>query len=83
MEQVLLTARSITHAQRMRSVLGAVGIHGRMDRAPLELTMQGCTYALRLPSANLTQAMTVLQQSHLKPLRIYVFRGGRYREVNI
>ena len=47
MEDVLLTARSITRAQRMDAELRKRGITAALIRAPASLSERGCAYALR------------------------------------
>ena len=47
MEEYLLTARSVTHAQRMTQALEQNGVRAAMGRAPVGLTGSGCGYVLR------------------------------------
>ena len=42
MEEYLLTARSVTHAQRMMQVLAQNGYHAAMGRSPVGLSGSGC-----------------------------------------
>ena len=48
MEEYLITARSVTHAQRMAQALERRGLHTVVARAPMGLTGKGCGYVLRL-----------------------------------
>ena len=48
MEEYLITARSVTHAQRMAQALERRGVRAVVARAPMGLTGKGCGYVLRL-----------------------------------
>ena len=76
-------ARSVTYAQRMRRVLEAAGIRSRVFRAPRELTDRGCAYVLRLAPEDLSQAVELLRREHLAPYRVFLYRNGVYREVEL
>ena len=50
LEQYLIIARSVTHAQRMERELRRAGLRVGVFHAPLELTAgRGCAYALSVP----------------------------------
>lgn len=49
MEEYLITARSVTQAQRMAQLLERRGVRAVVGRAPMGLTGKGCGYVLRLP----------------------------------
>ena len=55
MEEYLLTARSVTHAQRMTQALAQNGMRAAMGRAPVGLTGSGCGYVLRMPASAAAQ----------------------------
>ena len=42
MEEYLITARSVTHAQRMAQALERRGVRAVVARAPMGLTGKGC-----------------------------------------
>ena len=48
MEEYLMTARSVTQAQRMMQALSQHGILAAMGRSPVGLTGSGCGYVLRM-----------------------------------
>ena len=56
MEEYLITARSVTHAQRMAQVLERRGLRVAVARAPIGLTGKGCGYVLRLRGRPRTEA---------------------------
>ena len=60
MEEYLLTARSVTHAQRMTQALAQNGMRAAMGRAPVGLTGSGCGYVLRMPASGAPEAAALL-----------------------
>ena len=83
MEEYLLTARSVTHAQRMAQALAQNGIRAAMGRAPVGLTGSGCGYVLRLPASRAPEAAVLLRSLGLGPLRVFQRQGSAYNEVEI
>lgn len=83
MEEYLLTARSVTHAQRMAQALAQNGIRAAMGRAPVGLTGSGCGYVLRLPASRAPEAAVLLRSLGIGPLRIFQRQGSAYNEVEI
>ena len=53
MEEYLMTARSVTQAQRMMQALSQHGIRAAMGRSPVGLTGSGCGYVLRMQGRRL------------------------------
>ena len=83
MEEYLLTARSVTHAQRMAQALAQNGIRAAMGRAPVGLTGSGCGYVLRLPASRAPEAAVLLRSLGIGPLRVSQRQGSAYNEVEI
>ncbi len=83
MEEYLLTARSVTHAQRMAQALAQNGIRAAMGRAPVGLTGSGCGYVLRLPVSRAPEAVVLLRSLGIGPLRVFQRQGSAYNEVEI
>ena len=83
MEEYLLTARSVTHAQRMAQALAQNGIRAAMGRAPVGLTGSGCGYVLRLPASRAPEAAVLLRSLGIWPLRVFQRQGSAYNEVEI
>ena len=82
MSYYLLLSRSITHAQRMSSVLGKAGINHRLLRPPLGLTDKGCSYAVRVVEPEFWRAVKTLKEAELLPVRVFFTTGdGVYREI--
>lgn len=83
MEEYLLTARSVTHAQRMTQALAQNGMRAAMGRAPVGLTGSGCGYVLRLPASRAPEAAVLLRSLGIGPLRVFQRQGSAYNEVEI
>ncbi len=83
MEEYLLTARSVTHAQRMAQALAQNGIRAAMGRAPVGLTGSGCGYVLRLPASRAPEAAVLLRSLGIGALRVFQRQGSAYNEVEI
>lgn len=83
MEEYLLTARSVTHAQRMAQALAQNGIRAAMGRAPVGLTGSGCGYVLRLPASRAPEAAVLLRSLGIGPLRVFQRQVSAYNEVEI
>ena len=82
LEQYLIIARSVTHAQRMERELRRLGIRAAVFHAPLELTAgRGCAYALTVPPAAIRAALQAIDGMHLRPAAIFFQDGNGYREV--
>ena len=56
MEEYLITARSVTQAQRMAQLLERRGVRAVVGRVPMGLTGKGCGYVLRLRGQTRTAA---------------------------
>lgn len=81
MNHYLFTARSVTMAQRMGQVLGQ-GKYS-VQRLPVGLTNQGCTYALRVPEQHYDTALGRLRKAGLLPMKIFYYDGNGYSEVGV
>ncbi len=81
MEYYILIVRSVTHAQHTVRTLEKCGLRAGMFRAPAGLTNRGCSYAVRIRTADLDAAKRCLNKADLAPLIIYGREGNGYREV--
>ena len=81
MNQVLFTARSVTRAQRMATILSRGGLRCAVFRAPAQLSQDGCTYAVRLEQLHMGAALELLSAEGISPLGIYEKTDAGYREV--
>ncbi len=83
MEEYLLTARSVTHAQRMTQALAQNGMRAAMGRAPVGVTGSGCGYVLRMPASGAPEAAALLRSLGIGPLRVFRRQGSEYSEVEV
>lgn len=83
MNHYLFTARSVTMAQRMGQVLGQGKLPHSVQRMPVGLTNQGCTYAVRIPERYFDAAISRLRQAGLMPVKEYYHDGNGYSEVSV
>ena len=83
MEEYLITARSVTQAQRMAQLLERRGVRAVVGRAPMGLTGKGCGYVLRLRGQNRTVAALRLLQAGFAPAQVFVRRDDGYSEVEL
>ena len=83
MEEYLITARSVTQAQRMAQLLERRGVRAVVGRVPMGLTGKGCGYVLRLPASRAPEAAVLLRSLGIGPLRGFQQQGSAYSEVEI
>lgn len=84
MEEYLITARSVTHAQRMAQVLERRGLRVAVARAPMGLTGKGCGYVLRLRGRSRTEAaLRLLREAGFVPTQVFRRRDDGYEEVEV
>lgn len=84
MEEYLITARSVTHAQRMALLLERRGLRPAVARAPMGLTGKGCGYVLRLRGRERAEAaLALLRDAGFAPTQVFVRREGGYEEVEL
>lgn len=84
MEEYLITARSVTHAQRMAQVLERRGLRVAVARAPMGLTGKGCGYVLRLRGRSRTEAaLRLLREAGFVPAQVFRRRDDGYEEVEV
>lgn len=84
MEEYLITARSVTHAQRMAQTLERRGIRVVVARAPMGLTGKGCGYVLRLRGKErTTAALRLLRETGFAPAQVFCREDDGFREVEL
>ena len=80
----LIMCRSLTYAQRVANALERSGVPARVLRSPGEISPAGCSYSVKIAARNLARALTVLKETGLPYLGIYVNSAGYgYREVGL
>ncbi len=84
MEEYLITARSVTHAQRMAQTLERRGVRAVVARAPMGLTGKGCGYVLRLRGRERTAAaLRLLREAGFAPAQVFCREDDGFREVEL
>ena len=84
MEEYLITARSVTHAQRMAQALERRGLHTVVARAPMGLTGKGCGYVLRLRGREKAAAAGgLLREMGFSPAQVFQRWDDGYSEVEL
>lgn len=84
MEEYLITARSVTHAQRMAQLLERTGVRAALARTPVGLTGKGCGYVLRLRGRTRVEAaLRLLRQAGFAPVQVFVRQDDGYKEVEL
>ena len=84
MEEYLITARSVTHAQRMAQALERRGVRAVVARAPMGLTGKGCGYVLWLRGRERTAAaLRLLREAGFAPAQVFCREDDRFREVEL
>ena len=81
MDFCMVTFRSVTPAQRGETLLRRDGIQATVQRTPRTLAEQGCGYSLRLPCAQMQQAIEILRQKGISYRKTYHIREGNPMEV--
>ena len=83
MRQVWITFRSLTHAQRAKTTLERKGITASLTRAPKELSLRGCAYAVVLRK-KIGEAARLIEELKLPAARFFErSESGEYREVQL
>lgn len=83
MLKYLLMCRSLTYAQRASRALEHAGIAAVITKAPKSATGVGCGYCVKISENKLSQALFILRQAELGPIRIFVMaHDGSVSEVN-
>ena len=84
MEEYLITARSVTQAQRMAQLLERRGVRAGVGRVPMGLTGKGCGYVLRLRGQTRTvAALRLLREAGFAPAQVFVRQDDGYSEVEL
>lgn len=67
-----LTFRSVTYAQRAEKLLTRMEIRCSLQRTPRWMEAQGCGYALRVWTRDISEAVFLLRQENIHARRVYV-----------
>lgn len=82
MNDCLITFRSVTPGQRAERLVQQAGLKCSLQRTPKWMEQQGCGYSLRLPFAQVQQALEILHSNQVPYRKIYLRRdGGKLEEL--
>ena len=78
---ILITFRSLTHAQRAARLLERGGCPAAVFRPPQELLSNQCGYAVRVPEGCLREAVRRLSAEGLLEGKVYRRQGEKYEVI--
>ena len=79
-----ITFRSVTFAQRGERLLEESGVRCSLQRTPKWMEEQGCGYALRIWTRDVSFAVELLNRGRIPIRRIYKQReDGQLEEMNL
>ena len=80
---IILTSRSLTFAQKMKSILNSAGIIANIVRPDIEITQNSCAYAVLIQESFLPEAIDHLSKKGIFPVRAFLVAEERYEEIRI
>jgi len=84
MVQYLILCRSLTYAQKAAHVLERAGLTVSIQRAPKEISKEGCAYCVRVSERKIEAALDALRTTGTRFGRVYrKDPGGTLREVSL
>ena len=78
---IQLSARSVTHAQRMARLLSDAGISAKIRRAGAAITERGCGYTLEIPRRHAARAMQACRAGGVLPVKVLFVSDDGMQEV--
>ena len=66
-----VTFRSVTFAQRAEKLLSRSGIRSNLMRTPRWMEEQGCGYALKFCSSDISREIRLLRENRIQLRRVY------------
>lgn len=80
----LLTARSLTYAQKCVRILQRAGITAILVRTPKTISEHGCGYSVKVTERYLYRSISALADAHISPLNVYrILENGEYEKVQL
>lgn len=82
MNQYIIMCRSLTYAQRASRVLERAGVFSSITKAPMGVSPEGCTYGVKLRTANIAEPLNTVRAAGIKTGKVYAIQpDGTAREV--
>ena len=84
MSNYLLTARSLTYAQKSVRILTRAGVTAILLRTPKEIAAEGCGYSVKISEKYLHRSLEALSAAGFSPKSVYrILENGGYERVII
>lgn len=82
MQSYLLTARSLTYAQKYIKILQKKGISASLARTPAGLSETGCGYSVKVSERNLISAVNLLEEYKFFSKKVFkIISDNRYERI--
>ncbi len=81
MDNIWLTARSLTEAQKMRFLLERHRIPAAVQRARGAAAAKGCGYMVGVKKGAMEQVKMILRSGGIFPRKVFSEEAGRWQEV--
>ena len=75
MRSYYITFRSVTFAQRGERILNGKQLRCHLMRTPRWMEEQGCGYALRVWTEDISEAVQLLRRNQIPMRRVYLHHG--------
>ena len=84
MDRYVVMCRSLSYAQRGQRLLAGNNIAAYIIKAPQSVTSEGCSYGLRIKSANIARTVIILKSAGIRVGKVFgVDAGGSFTEVAV
>ncbi len=84
MYKYVVMCRSLSYAQRGQRLLAGNNIVSYIIKAPQSVTLEGCSYGLRIKAADIDKSVMILKSSGIRVGKMFkVDINGSYDEVSL
>ena len=84
MDKYVVMCRSLSYAQRGQRLLVGNNIAAYIIKAPQSVSLEGCSYGLRIKAADVDKVVIILKSAGIKVGKIFrVDAGGIFSEVSL
>lgn len=77
----LLTARSLTYAQKSMRILTRYGVTAVLVRTPREISDRGCGYSVKVSEKYLYRSVEKLRENKIPPIGVFKIINDGYERV--
>ena len=82
MTKIILVCNSVTHAQRIMSILTKHGYWAGIDRTPSQIRLKTCSYSVTIHQKDFTYIQSILNSNNIKSFTAYVYENKTYQRIN-